>query len=322
MKSVLEMLSGGEFVSGEAISRELGVSRAAVWKKVVALREQGWQIESGGKRGYRLTAGDSLDPALWVGSLTTTRLGRGENRYEKEVSSTNTVIKEMALAGAPDGSVCIAESQSAGKGRLGRAWSAPEGKGLWVSLLLRPSMPPHLAPLITLCAAMAMAQAVRETAGIDVRIKWPNDLVCQGRKLCGILLELSADPDRIEYVVIGTGVNMYEGAYPPELAERAAAVEELAERMPLRREVLVHYLAALEDLLYRLKQKGFEGIEADYRAQSCTLGGMVHVSGAAELTGMAEAIDKTGALLVRTEDGELHRVLSGDVSVRGVMGYV
>ncbi|MCH5288131.1 MAG: biotin--[acetyl-CoA-carboxylase] ligase [Christensenellaceae bacterium] len=322
MNRILEMLSGGNFVSGEAISRELGISRAAVWKKVVALREQGWQIESGGKRGYRLTAGDSLDPALWVGSLTTTRLGRGENRYEKEVSSTNTVIKEMALAGAPDGSVCIAESQSAGKGRLGRLWSAPEGKGLWVSLLLRPTMPPHLAPLITLCTAMAMAQAVRETAGIDARIKWPNDLVCQGRKICGILLELSADPDRIEYVVVGTGLNMYEGAYPPELAGRAAAVEELADRMPLRRELLVRYLAAMESLLYRLKRDGFEGIAADYAAQSCTLGSMVHVSGAVTLTGTAEAIDETGALLVRTEDGELHRVLSGDVSVRGVMGYV
>ena len=322
MKSILELLSGGDFVSGEAISRELGVSRAAVWKKIVTLREAGWQIESGGKRGYRLTAGDSLDPALWTGGLTTTRYGRGENRYEKEVTSTNTIVKEMALAGAPDGSLCIAESQSAGKGRLGRAWSAPEGKGLWVSLLLRPDLPPERAPLITLCAAMAMTRTVRETAGIDARIKWPNDLICEGRKLCGILLELSADPDSIEYVVVGTGVNMREGAYPPELKDRAVAIAELTDHAPLRREVLVRYLAAMEELMARLERDGFAGIAEDYRALSCTLGSRVQVSGAVEMTGTAEDIDETGALLVRGEDGMVRRVLSGDVSVRGVMGYV
>ena len=322
MKNILELLSGGGFVSGEAISRELGVSRAAVWKKIVALREAGWQIESGGKRGYRLTAGDSLDPALWTGGLTTARYGRGENRYEKEVTSTNTIVKEMALAGAPDGSLCIAESQSAGKGRLGRTWSAPEGKGLWVSLLLRPNLPPDQAPLITLCAAMAMARAVRETAGIDTRIKWPNDLICEGRKLCGILLELSADPDSIEYVVVGTGVNMREGAYPPELKDRAVVIAELTEKAPLRREVLVRYLAAMEALIDRLERDGFAGIAEDYRALSCTLGSRVQVSGAIEMTGTAEDIDETGALLVRDDNGETRRVLSGDVSVRGVMGYV
>ena len=321
MKSVLEMLAGGDFVSGEKISRELGVSRVTVWKRIGALREQGWQIESGGKRGYRLTAGDSLDPALWAGSLSTSRLGRGENRYEKEVSSTNTVIKEMALAGAPDGSVCVAECQTAGKGRLGRAWSAPAGKGLWVSALLRPNLPPEQAPLITLCAALAMREAVWRIAGLDAGIKWPNDLVYQGRKICGILLELSADPDRVEYVVIGTGLNVREGAYPPELAGRAATLEEVAPP-PLRRDLLTCYLAALETFVGQVEQYGMAGILEAYTAHCVTLGREVQVSGAAELTGVAETIDPTGALIVRTADGETHRLLSGDVSVRGVMGYV
>lgn len=321
MKSVLEMLAGGDFVSGEKISRELGVSRVAVWKRIGALREQGWQIESGGKRGYRLTAGDSLDPALWTGSLSTSRLGRGENRYEKEVSSTNTVVKEMALAGAPDGSVCVAECQTAGKGRLGRAWSAPAGKGLWVSTLLRPNLPPEQAPLITLCAALAMREAVWRVTGLDAGIKWPNDLVYQGRKLCGILLELSADPDRVEYVVIGTGLNVREGAYPPELAQRAATLEEFAPP-PLRRDLLTCYLAALETFVGQVERHGMAGILEAYTAHCVTLGREVQVSGAAELTGVAETIDPTGALIVRTADGEAHRLLSGDVSVRGVMGYV
>lgn len=322
MKSVLEMLAGGQFVSGEKISQELGVSRVAVWKRINQLREQGWQIEAGGKRGYRLTAGDSLDPALWAGGLTTTRLGRGENRYEKEVTSTNTVLKEMALAGAPGGSLCVAECQTAGKGRLGRAWSAPSGKGLWVSVLLRPRLKPAHAPFITLCAAMAMAQAVRETSGLQVKIKWPNDLVAEGRKICGILLELGADPDSIEYVVVGTGLNVHPGAYPEELRDRAAAVGELAAETPLRREILARYLTALEALVERLEREDFGNLAAEYWALSCTLGQEVQVSGAVELTGVADAIDTTGALIVRTADGKRHRLLSGDVSVRGVMGYV
>ena len=323
MKSILEILAGGEYVSGEAISRELGISRAAVWKKIVALRETGWQIESGGKRGYRLVAGDGLEPALWANLLTTQRYGRGENRYEQVVNSTNTAAKQMALADAPDGSLCIAESQTAGKGRLGRVWSAPAGQGLWISMLLRPHLPPERAPLITFCAAMAMARAVRETAIIDVRIKWPNDLVADKRKLCGILLESSMDPDSIEYVVVGTGLNVYKGAYPPELDGHAVAIEELVSDVPpLRREILVRYLAALEELVDRLEKFGFQGIAEDYRALSCTLGSEVRVFGAVELTGVAEDISETGALLVRTEDGAAHWVMSGDVSVRGMMGYV
>ena len=320
MKTVLEMLSGGEFVSGEVISRAMGISRAAVWKKISALKEAGWQIESGGKKGYRLIPGDSLEPALWASALTTRSLGHGENRCLAEVDSTNTEAKRMAIAGAPHGSLCVSELQTAGKGRLGRVWSAPAGKGLWVSVLLRPNLKPEQAPLITLCVAMAMARAVEETAGLDARIKWPNDLVYAGRKLCGILLEISADPDSIEYVVAGAGVNVRTGAYPPDIAHKAAALEEFGPP-PLRRTLLVHYLAALEEVLDRLEREGFQGIAEEYQARSCTLGQQVQVSGAVELTGVARAIDETGALLVEA-DGTLHRVLSGDVSVRGVMGYV
>ena len=321
MEKVLQLLSEGNYVSGEAISRVLGVSRAAVWKKIDALRQAGWEIESGGRKGYRLLAGDSLEPALWMNRLTTRQLGRGENRYLQETNSTNIQLKQMALAGVPHGSLCLSETQSAGKGRLGRVWESPAGKGLWLSVLLRPALKPEQAPFITLCAAMAMARAVRETAGIDAAIKWPNDLVYQGKKICGILLEVGMDPDRIEYVVVGTGLNVHEGAYSPELAYKAAALAEFVPA-PLRRDILTHYLAALEDVTTRLEREGFAGIAEEYAALSCTLGSQVNVVGAVNLNGVAEAIDDTGALMVRTEDGILHRVLSGDVSVRGVMGYV
>lgn len=160
MRNILEMLAGGDYVSGEKMSEELGISRPAVWKRIAQLKEQGWQIEAAGRKGYRLLAGDSLDPALWTGLLTTRMLGRGEIRYEESVTSTNTVVKEMNLHGAPAGSLCLCEAQTAGKGRLGRQWISPAGAGLWQSVLLKPNLPPEQAPLITLCAAIAVAMAV------------------------------------------------------------------------------------------------------------------------------------------------------------------
>lgn len=321
MRTILEMLSSGDYTSGEKMSQELGISRAAVWKRITALRQEGWQIESGGKRGYRLIMEDRLEPALWTGELTTRSLGRGENRCLSTVDSTNAEAKRMALSGAPGGSLCVSETQTAGRGRLGRSWSSPAGAGLWQSVLLRPALPPRDAPLITLCVALAMAQAVEETCGLDVRIKWPNDLVYQGKKLCGILLEVGGDLDAIEYIVAGAGLNVRRGAYPPELAEKAGAIEDFTAP-PERRTVLVHYLAALEKAVALLEQQGFAGIQEAYCARSCTLGSQVQVTGSVNLRGTAEALDGSGALLVRTEDGVLHRVLSGDVSVRGVMGYV
>lgn len=321
MEQILAMLSSGVYVSGEAMSQALGISRAAVWKKITALRAQGWQIESGGKRGYRLISDDRLEPVLWTSALTTRTMGRGAVRYQAAVGSTNAEVKQMALQGAPGGSLCLCETQTAGRGRLGRKWESPAGTGLWQSVLLRPSLAPKDAPLVTLCAAMAMATAVEETCGLAISIKWPNDLVYQGKKLCGILLEVGGDMDAIEYIVVGVGLNVRCGAYPPALAEKAGALEEFTTP-PLRRDIFVHYLAALEEALDHLEQQGFSGIAKAYRARSCTLGSRVNVSGSIQLTGTAVDLDDTGALLVQDDAGQVHRVLSGDVSVRGVMGYV
>ena len=291
MRDILEMLAGGGFVSGEKISAELGISRAAVWKRVEALRAQGYAIESAGRRGYRLVPGDALDPSLWKGALTTRELGRGEVRYQAEVSSTNTVLKEMAVGGAPQGSLCLCDRQTAG--RVEHALEERE-----------------------------LAEAIDRLCGTQARIKWPNDVVIQGKKCCGILLEMAADPDRLEYVVVGTGVNLQPGAYPPELKDRAISLAELTDRPPLRREMLCAYLAALEPLVDTLEASGFPALLPAYTARSCTLGSRVQVSGGMELTGLAESLDASGALMVRDDAGELHRVLSGDVSVRGIMGYV
>lgn len=261
-----------------------------------------------------------LSPAHWKNLLTTRHLGRAINHYEHTLTSTNTVLRDMGRQGAPHGCVCLCECQTGGKGRLGRVWSSPEGQGIWMSVLLRPQVQAEIAPLITFCAAMAMEQAVRETTGLDTLIKWPNDLVYQGRKLCGILLEMGFDAKGM-FIIVGTGLNVREGAYPPELADRAVAIGECTA-VPDRGQIIARYLQTLEDTVATLEREGFSGLEGAYRERSITLGSRVHVLGAEEFTGLAESIDENGALLVRTDDGVLRRVLAGDVSVRGVMGYV
>lgn len=321
MDQLLRLLSAAPYVSGETISREMGITRAAVWKQIQRLKDAGWVIESAGKRGYHLDAADRLEPELWADRLTTTRIGRGELCYLPECGSTNVHMRQLAAGGAPDGSLCLTECQTAGRGRLGRSWHSPAGQGLWLSLLVRPRLAPDQAPLLTLCAALAMREAVEQTAHQPVRIKWPNDLVLNSKKLCGILLEMTADIDHLESVVIGTGLNVLPGAVPPELHHQATSLAEEGAA-PLRRDLLVAYLTAMEHWLTVLERDGFAGLSAAYRAASCTLGSKVRVSGAVELVGTAVDLDDTGALLVRDEAGTTHRVLSGDVSVRGWMGYV
>ena len=262
----------------------------------------------------------SLLPARWTPLLTTLALGRAVSHYEHTLTSTNLVLKDMAKQGAPHGSLCLCECQTAGRGRMDRQWSSPERQGVWLSVLLRPNIPAEHAPLITFCCALAMTKAVRQVTGLEAQIKWPNDLVLKGRKLCGILLEMGFDAQGY-YVVSGTGLNVRRGAYPPELADRAISIEEWAD-VPDRGAVIAAYLAALEDAVSAIEQQSFAGIAEDFRRECITLGSQVQVLGTdSSFTGVAEDIDETGALLVRV-DGELRRVLAGDVSVRGVMGYV
>ena len=262
----------------------------------------------------------SILPAHWTPLLSTRALGRAVNHYEDTLTSTNAILKDMAKSGAPHGCVCLCEQQTAGRGRLDRSWFSPAGQGIWMSVLLRPALAPENAPLITFCAALAMAQAVRRVTGLAVGIKWPNDLVLQGRKLCGILLEMGFDGQGM-YVVCGTGLNVGKAAYTPDLADKAIALDECVPR-PDRGEIIAAYLSALEDALDAVERCGFAGIAEAYRQCSVTLGSEVRVIGAEEFTGVAEDVDASGALLVRMADGELHRVLAGDVSVRGLMGYV
>ena len=263
-----------------------------------------------------------LSPAAWQPLLTTRVLGRTDVICQHTLPSTNTVLKDAARTGALTEAVCLCEKQTAGRGRLDRSWSSPEGQGVWMSVLLQPRLAPEQTPVITFCAALAMAKAVRRLTGLDARIKWPNDVVLSGRKVCGVLLEAGFTPEGQMFVVIGSGLNVRRGAYPPELAERAVSLEELCPP-PGRGALIAAYLSELETAIDAVTASGFAAIEREYRGLSCTLGSEVQVLAPTEtFTGTAVAVDETGALLVRTDNAMTRRVLAGDVSVRGVMGYV
>jgi len=306
---------GSDFVSGEALSGKLGLSRTAVWKVVNALRRKGYRIEAVPSRGYRLLESpDRLTSLELLPLLETHDLGRTVHSFD-EVDSTNAVAFRLALEGAEHGELVVAERQTGGRGRRGRSWSSPGGLNLYASFILRPELLPQRAPELTLVAAVAVAESVR-AAGAPADIKWPNDLVVGGRKICGILTELSADPDRVQFVVLGIGVNLNARRedFPPDVAEVATSLLELTGRPVPRAPFTAGLCRRLEEWLDVHGAEGFRPVRERWRALAITLGQEVLVKAERrEIRGVAVDVDEDGALRVRTEDGTEERILAGDV---------
>lgn len=309
------LAEGGEdYVSGAALSDKLGLSRTAVWKHVEQLRRLGYRIDAQASRGYRLLEVPDRLTALEVGPLLATReFGRTLHHYD-EVESTNAKAFELAHEGGFHGEVIVTEHQTAGKGRRGRSWTSPAGKSLAMSVILRPEIAPARAPELTLVAAVALAQTLNDT-GVDAAIKWPNDVQIDGKKVAGILTELSADVERVHFVVLGIGVNLNADAsdFPPELAELATSVQAARRSSVHRALFMAALLSQLETWVDRWTDEGFEPVRAAWKSLSSTLGQEVLVrADNRELRGVAEDLDASGALLLRVGD-RLERVLSGDV---------
>ncbi|WP_298586135.1 biotin--[acetyl-CoA-carboxylase] ligase [uncultured Selenomonas sp.] len=318
---ILELLrkAGEAYMSGEEIAGKLGVSRTAVWKHVKELREAGYKIKSRSRSGYTLEeTPDCLLPGEIKNGLRTRFVGKDIVFFE-EVDSTNRVAKQLAQKGAAAGAVVVAEAQGKGRGRLERPYFSPAGKGIWFSVILRPHILPQEAPKCTLLAAVAVAMAMKRF-GLKAEIKWPNDILHEGKKLTGILTEMSAELDRVNYIVIGTGVNvnMEEKDFPEELRGKATSLAIMkGEKLP-RVAFFQAVLEALDELCTVLEEEGFAPIVARWREYAVTLGQDVHVIGATgrgSFDGRAVDIDEEGALLVETADG-VRRVLAGDVSIR------
>lgn len=317
--SILKLLreAGKGYVSGEEIAGQLGVSRTAVWKHIQELREAGYDIASHSRSGYSLReAPDLLLPNEIQHGLTTRFIGKNIVHYE-EVSSTNIEAKRLAADGAPEGTVVVSEAQNTGRGRMERGFFSPKGKGIWFSVILRPHFLPQEAPKCTLLAAVSVARAM-EKFGLKADIKWPNDILYEGKKLVGILTEMNAEMDRINYVVIGTGinVNIMPEDFPEDIRSVATSLAimkgEKLPRVAFFREVLT----ALEELYDLARSKGFAPVLDEWRRYTITLGQEVDVIGINEkFFGVAADIDTEGALLVDTPEGR-RRVLAGDVSIR------
>jgi len=312
---------GEEYTSGEALSGKLGLSRAAVWKHVESLRGKGYRIEAAHARGYRLVeVPDRLTSLELTPLLSTNDLGRVVHALET-APSTNEVAFQLAADGAAHGEVVIAEQQTRGKGRRGRSWASPPRVNLYFSAILRPELPPQRAPELTLTAAVALAETLRDS-GVEALIKWPNDVQVDGKKIAGILTELSADPDQVHFVVLGMGVNLNckVADLGPELAATATSLCEArgGEKVP-RALFTAALFGRLEQRLDQHARDGFAPIRQAWRQLSSTLGHEVLVrTDGAELRGVAEDVDEAGALLVRTPSGAVERVLAGDVEqVRG-----
>ena len=305
---------GDDYISGAALSDKLGLSRTAVWKYVEQLRKMGYRIDAQSAKGYRLLEVPDRLTTLEVGPLLATReLGNTLHHYET-LASTNAKAFELAQEGGTNGEVIVTEHQTAGKGRRGRSWVSPAGKSLAMSVILRPEIAPSRAPELTLVAAVALTQTLRDS-GVEASIKWPNDVQIGGKKVAGILTELSADVERVHFVVLGLGVNLNteQSDFPPELAEIATSVS-LNRTSPVHRALFTAaLLGKLEQWLDTWTEEGFEPVRKAWKAMASTLGQDVLVrADNRELRGIAEDIDPTGALLLRVGD-KLERVLSGDV---------
>lgn len=320
-KKILELLrkSGERPLSGEEISRQLEVSRTAIWKHIQTLKNEGYDIESVPKKGYILKESPNrLFPQEILSRLQTRWLGHNIC-YRDSIDSTNTLAKGLANEGCPNGLVVVAEEQGAGKGRLSRGWISPYAKGIWFSVVLKPPFLPQEASKCTLLAAVAVVKAVNKIAGVHAAIKWPNDILLMGRKLVGILTEMNAEFGHINYVVIGTGINTNATPddYPEDVKDIAVSVADAATEQFTRVDLLCDILKNMEDLYEKALLDGFAPILEEWRKYSCTLGQEVKVM-APDCTyfGKAEDIDEDGLLIVCKVDGTLEKVMAGDVSIR------
>jgi BirA family biotin operon repressor/biotin-[acetyl-CoA-carboxylase] ligase len=304
-------------VSGAELSQRLSVSRAAVWARIRELRALGYEIVASPHLGYTLvSAPDLLHADDLLARLGAVRVIGRDIRVFEQTTSTNDVIEKLARDGAKEGAVVFAESQTRGRGRLGRQWISPARKGLWFSILLRPNLRPQEATRITIAAAVALRRAIHNSAGLDAQIKWPNDILVGGRKLSGILTELRGELDRVQYVILGIGVDVNLSAvdFPPGLRKTATSIRAELGRVVSRADLAVNILRELDSCYALAGGDDFSRLADQWVEHCMTIGcGVVVQSGQRVIEGVAESLADDGSLQVRTEHGRIERVTAGEV---------
>ncbi len=311
-------------MSGQKLCEELNVSRTAVWKCIGRLKDEGYEIESVTNKGYRLCSSPDVINEKAVKSRLNTKFWGQNTVFFEEVDSTNNAIKRMAEEGAAEGTLAIAEIQTAGKGRRGREWLSPQKTGVWMSFLLKPAISPVNASMITLVSAMAVREAVCRVSGLEAVIKWPNDIVVSGRKVCGILTEMSAELDWINYVVVGIGINVNTTEFSEEISKTATSLFKESGRKISRSQLIAEFGAVFEDYYDEfLKTQDLSLLMDKYNKNLANMNNKVKIiEPTAEYEGISKGINKMGELIVIDSDEKERIVRSGEVSVRGIYGYV
>lgn len=327
-EQILDLLerSEGAYLSGEELSRQLGVSRAAVWKAVQSLRRAGYEIEARSAQGYRLSgAPDVLDGRELRRCMEPTAVVGREIHCLDTVDSTNSYLKRLGADGAADGTAAVAGEQTAGRGRLGRSFASRAGEGVYLSVLLRPQIDTQRLLPLTGLAAVAVARAIERVAPVEVGIKWTNDLLLDGRKLCGILTELAVEGETgaLQYVVLGAGVNVNNERFDGELAPIAVSLRSHTGRRYSRARLAAAMLGELDALYASLLSGDTASYLAEYRRRCVSIGRKARLLWReGEQRVHVEDVDDALGLVVRHDDGTRETIRTGEVSVRGLYGYV
>jgi len=327
MKSkILELLKNTDnYISGQKLCESLGVSRTAVWKIINQLKDEGYVIDSVNNKGYKIIfCPDILSESEIKSSLSLAGADiLNKIIYLDEVDSTNTRAKLEAEKGAPGWTLITADRQTGGKGRRGRSFTSPAGVGIFMTLILKPEFLPAKASMLTLISGMAVCRGIREITNLEVMIKWPNDIVVNGRKICGILTEMSSEMEAVNYIVTGIGINVNNEEFPSDIADKATSIKLETKKTFRRSDIIasvIKHLKGYYDIF--LKTTDLSLLKDEYNSLMINAGKKVFVmQGDKDYEAVAKSIDNDGELIIE-RDGQISRVMSGEVSVRGVYGYV
>ena len=324
-EEILKMLRETDgYISGQELCNKFGVSRTAIWKVMKQLKEAGYNIEAQQNKGYHIVSAPDVMDAAELKSIWKPKWVGCEILYFDSIDSTNTKAQELAEQGYPSGTLVVADKQIAGKGRRGRNWESPSGCGIFMTLMLKPDINPNNASMLTLVSALAVAKALADITGKDAKIKWPNDIVIDGRKVCGILTEMSAQFDYINNIVIGIGINVNNSSFPEEISATASSLRLLSGGKKYRRAEIIEKIMEYFEKYYSifLETEDLSALVNEYDAMLVNMKKQVKVLDPKEpFEGKAMGITKTGELIVDTWESR-KLVSSGEVSVRGIYGYV
>lgn len=324
-EEILRLLRSADgYISGQELCNRFGVSRTAVWKAINQLKEAGYEIEAQQNKGYRLMAAPDLMTEAEIKSLMHTEWVAREVLYFDTIDSTNTKAQELAEKGYPSGTLVVADKQDSGKGRRGRSWVSPSGAGIFMTLMIKPDINPNNASMLTLVAALAVAKAITSVTGEEALIKWPNDIVVNGKKVCGILTEMNAQFDYINHIVVGIGINVHNESFPEEISQMASSLMiEAGGKRFHRAQIIAETMSYFEQYYDTfLKTQDLSALVREYDELLVNMNKAVRVLDPKEpFDGKAMGITPKGELIVDTWESR-KLVSSGEVSVRGIYGYV